>query len=87
MVFLDSQTKDTDYRITSFGDEIEDVVADFLAWTSEHGLTNKDIWYADIFEPENKNRHLAQIVLDDEGGCIIAPPSAVVVNPFKRRKQ
>lgn len=84
LIFLDAQTENFKQRITCFSDCLEDLMSDYKDWMEENKLTQKDIWYADVFDV-NTDKHL--LCLEEENGNIYAvgAPKNSRINPFKRR--
>ena len=88
MLMLDTQTLDGAYRLSSFGEDGEEILKDFFRWINEVPIKAKDIWYADIFDMNIENSR------DPERIGILKPVSRTEVeilpmpdrkSPFRKR--
>jgi len=83
ILFLDAQTKKDGDRITSFADTVEDLLRDYQGWVKERGFSQKDIWYANIFDGDS-SKHLAKAIILEDAAIEVQPVSNSKVNPYKR---
>ena len=82
---LDSQTK-SGSRMTSFAVDLTEAVLDFQNWVEEANLTEKEMWYTDVFEFMSK-KHMATIRINENGLAIIIPaPEKSRVKLFSRNR-
>ena len=79
---LDAQTKKGE-RVTSFALELKDALLDYQNWVDELRLTNKDLWYTDIFE-FGTGKHIGVVHLSDKNLPMLSgAPSNSRIKPFK----
>ena len=83
--FIDAQTKRKGrLRLTVFGDQMDAVAKEFQVWARENKLTQKDIWYANIFEC-GTDKHLGYCRIDNDDYQIsIHPVINSKLSPYSR---
>ena len=70
--YLDAQTKDGEYKITTFSYLFEDLIRDFSEWMKREKLTFSQMEYATIYRAADFEP-VADLVLDIEGAVIFEP--------------
>ena len=88
VLFLDAQTKDKVFRMTSFGDNLSGIASEFMDWISIIHATQEDMWYADIFESSGREntRHIASLEIISENEAVIVPaPADSKVKPYIKK--
>ena len=83
LLFLDAKTKHKNFRLTTFAETTEELMRGYQDWIKEMGFTQRDIWYANIFEV-GADKHLGYLVISDEGDIISVPVKNSKVNPYRR---
>ena len=90
ILFLDAQTFDEEFRLTSFADDIILLAQDYQSWAEEKGYKQEHMWYSDVFRYNEKKPkkpdHVASFVIEEDGSVSAMPPQKEVRNPYKRKK-
>lgn len=81
---LDACTHRMDASMRAFEDDFETLMRDFQKWTVENNITQKQLWYADVFDFDNA-KHLAYLTIEDDNIYLTGAPENSTVNPFKRK--
>jgi hypothetical protein len=69
--FLDAETKDEEYRVTSFSYSFEDLIRDFGSWMQNNDLVFSDMEYATICRGSDEEP-IADLVNED-GAVVLVP--------------
>lgn len=72
LYYLDAETRDGEYRITTFSFRFEDLMRDFSEWLRREKLTFKDMAYAIICKTEDEEP-VAVLESDEDGAVMLRP--------------
>lgn len=70
LYYLDSRTKDGEYRVTTFSCVLEDLVEDFAQWMRDRDITFMNIEYAVVYRAEDFEP-VADLVMSNDGYVVL----------------
>lgn len=70
LYYLDAQTKDEEYRVTTFSCVLEDLVEDFAQWMRDRDITFTNIDYAVVYRADDFEP-VADLVMSNDGYVVL----------------
>ena len=72
LYLLDAETKDEEFRVTTFSLSFDDLIRDFSNWMKERDVTFPEVKYAIIYRTED-NEPVADLIAGEDGIVELIP--------------